>query len=99
MTEKSPTSSEVNLFVEDVKAPELYASSAPFFAILNGVVTITLASKRWDNGVSPAVQRNVTVGRLVMPAGAAQELAVGLHDFLEKQGISLVSQEERERPQ
>jgi hypothetical protein len=27
------------------------------------------------------------VGRLVMPAGGAQALAVGLFDFLEKQGF------------
>ena len=39
-----------------------------------------------DHSESPAPVNRIVVGRLVMPASGAQALAVGLFDFLEKQG-------------
>ena len=74
--------------LDDPKAPELYAAAATGFFNSNGVISITLESARADHSKSPAPVGRVVVGRLVMPAAGAQALAVGLFDFLEKQGYS-----------
>jgi hypothetical protein len=73
---------------DDARAPELYAAAATGFFNANGVISITLESARADHSKTPAPVSRVVVGRLVMPAGGAQALAVGLFDFLEKQGFS-----------
>jgi hypothetical protein len=74
--------------LDDPKAPEIYATAASGFFNANGTISITLESARADHSKSPAPVSRVVVGRLVMPAGGAQALAVGLFDFLEKQGFS-----------
>ncbi len=68
-------------------APELYATAATGFFNANGVISITLESARADHSKSPGPINRVVVGRLVMPAQGAQAMAVGLFDFLEKQGF------------
>lgn len=73
-------------FVDNPGAPELYASGATGFFVSNGMVTITLESIRADHADKPGPLTRVVVGRLVMPAAGAQGLAIGLFDFLEKQG-------------
>ena len=85
--------------LDNVFGPEVFASTAAFFAIGDGVVTITLASLRFDNSTTPAERKLVVVGRLVMPISGAQGLALGLHDFLEQKGINAVSQAEKDRMQ
>jgi hypothetical protein len=77
-------------YVENLFAPEVYASEAAFFALGQGIVTITFVSFRFDNSVSPAVQKKVIVGRLVLPTGGARALAAGLYDYLAKQGLTPV---------
>lgn len=74
--------------VDDPKAPEIYAVAATGFFNANGVISITLESARADHTKSPGPINRVVVGRLVMPAAGAQALAVGLFDFLEKQGFN-----------
>ena len=74
-------------FVENPDAPEFYASGATGFFVSNGVITITLESLRADHGDKPGPLTRTVVGRLVMPAAGAQGLAIGLFDFLEKQGF------------
>ena len=74
--------------LDDPKAPEIFAVAATGFFNANGTISITLESARADHSKSPAPVSRVVVGRLVMPAGGAQALAVGLFDFLEKQGFS-----------
>jgi hypothetical protein len=74
--------------VDDPKAPEIYAVAATGFFNANGVISITLESARADHSKSPGPINRVVVGRLVMPAAGAQALAVGLFDFLEKQGFN-----------
>ena len=62
------------------------ASAATGFFASQGNITITFESARADHCVSPGPVNRVVAGRVVMPAQAAQALAVGLFDFLEKQG-------------
>jgi hypothetical protein len=75
--------------LDDPKAPEIYAVAATGFFNANGVISITLESARADHTAkSPGPINRVVVGRLVMPAAGAQALAVGLFDFMEKQGFN-----------
>ena len=75
------------IMVDNPLAPELYASGATGFFVSNGMITITLESLRPDHSDKPGPLTRVVVGRLVMPAAGAQGLAIGLFDFLEKQGF------------
>jgi hypothetical protein len=72
---------------DNPNAPEYYATAATGFFNANGVISITLESARADHSKSPGPINRVVVGRLVMPAAGAQAMAVGLFDFLEKQGF------------
>jgi hypothetical protein len=72
-------------FVDNPLAPELYASGATGFFVSNG--TITLESIRADHGDKPGPLSRTVVARLTMPAAGAQGLAIGLFDFLDKQGF------------
>ena len=72
---------------DDPKAPEIYATAATGFFNANGMISITLESPRADHSKTPAPVNRVVVGRLVLPTAGAQALAVGLFDFLEKQGF------------
>lgn len=74
-------------FIDDPTAPEFYASAATGFAVANGNITITFESGRVDHSESPGPVSRVVVGRVVLPAAGAQGLAVGLFDFLQKQGF------------
>lgn len=85
--------------VKNLLAPEVFADGAPFFAVKNGVLTITLASTRLDNSTQPATPRVVVIGRVTLPVAGARELASGLHDFLERHGVHAVSPGEKARMQ
>jgi hypothetical protein len=74
-------------FVDNPLAPEVFASGATGFFVSNGNVTITFESLRADHGDTPGPLSRVAVSRLVMPASGAHGLAVGLFDFLDKQGF------------
>jgi len=71
---------------DDPKTPEIFAVSAIGFFNANDLISITLESARTDHSQSLAPVNCIVVGRLVMPASGAQALAVGLFDFLNKQG-------------
>jgi hypothetical protein len=81
---KTPTPN----FVDNPDAPEIFSSGATGFFVANGNITITFESARADHSQSPGPVYRTVVGRIVMPAAAAQGLAVGLFDFLEKQGFN-----------
>jgi hypothetical protein len=89
-TEKTPKSFDQIKHVEDLFSPELFATEASAFSIHAGVVTITLASNRYDNSVSPAVLNQVVVGRIVLPPAGAKSLAVGLYNFWSNNGMEPV---------
>jgi hypothetical protein len=73
--------------VENMFAPELYATFASSFSVAAGSVTIKLVSSRWDNSVEPAVQKAVVVGRVTLPLQGAQTLVAGLQNFLSQHGL------------
>jgi hypothetical protein len=73
--------------VDNPAAPEIFASAATGFFVANGNVTITFESARADHAESPGPVYRAVVGRVVIPAQGAQALAIGLFDFLEKQGF------------
>ncbi len=74
-------------FLDNPNAPEIFASAATGFFVSNGNISITFESARADHSESPGPVYRSVVGRVVIPAAAAQGLAVGLFDFLEKQGF------------
>ncbi len=74
-------------FVDDPHAPEIFSSGATGFFVANGNITITFESARVDHSQSPGPVYRTVVSRIVMPAASAQGLAIGLFDFLEKQGF------------
>jgi hypothetical protein len=75
---------------ENLFAAEVYADDASFFSIKNGNVSIAFSSLRFDNSSDPGVMKRVIIGRLVIPVANAQALAIGLYDFLKKQGFDVV---------
>ena len=101
MTEsKTPQSAGSALEIEENQtAPEIYATEATYFGLVGTNVTITLTSLRWDNGVQPPVLKRVVVGRLVMPATAAQTLTVSLYDHLTKNGQAATESLDRQKIQ
>jgi hypothetical protein len=74
-------------FVDNPDAPEIFSSGATGFFVANGNITITFESARADHSQSPGPVYRTVVSRIVLPVAAAQGLAVGLFDFLEKQGF------------
>lgn len=86
----APTQQDQTSFVENMFAPELFASFASSFSISGGSVTIKLVSTRWDNSVDPAVQKAVVVGRITLPLLGAQTLAAGLQNFLAQHNLQYV---------
>ena len=69
-------------------APDVFADEASGFFVHNGVVRITFASARVNHVSSPGPINRVVIGRLVMPVAAAQNLAIGLFDFLKSRGLA-----------
>jgi hypothetical protein len=74
-------------FIDNPNAPEIFSSAATGFFVADGNVSITFESARADHTESPGPVNRHAVARIVIPAAAAQGLAVGLFDFLEKQGF------------
>jgi len=72
--------------VENLYAPDTYATEATFFAVNGDAISITLVSQRCDTAATPPHLANVVIGRLVMPIAGARGLAAGLYDFLCKAG-------------
>lgn len=82
--------------VENVFAPEVFATDAPYFAHGGGIVSITLVSSRWDASEAPSGSaKRIVIGRIVMPVMGAQRLAIGLYDFLKKSGLDQTSKSDK----
>ena len=74
--------------LDDPHAPDLFATGTAGFLNLDGTIVITLEALRSDHSSTPAGKvSRLVVGRLVLPAKGAQRLALGLNDFLSKQGL------------
>jgi len=63
---------------------DLYADAAVGFFTYNGNMRITLESVRSDYTQEPISTDRVVVGRLVMPISAAEVLARGILDQIER---------------
>lgn len=63
---------------------DIYADAAVGFFTYNGNMRITLESVRSDYTQEPISTDRVVVGRLVMPVAAAEALAKGILDQLER---------------
>lgn len=70
-------------------APGVFASEATGFFINQGNITVTFASARVDHSTSARPLNRVVNLRVVLPASAAQSLALGLYDFLAPNGLDL----------
>ena len=77
-------------FIDNAYAPEVFATNAAGFFVLEGVIGITLESVIADHSPRPGPIRRVVRGRLTMPIAGAQRLALGLIDFLKNQGLDPV---------
>jgi hypothetical protein len=87
---KTPAKNDTPHLVEDLFAPELFATEASSFSIDSGVVSITLASHRYDHSETPPELKSVVIGRVVLPPAGARKLAAALYDFLAKNGMEPV---------
>jgi hypothetical protein len=75
-------------YVDNPGAPDVFADEASGFFVRNGVISITFAAARIDHSTAPGPINRVVIGRLVMPVSGAQNLAVGLYDFLAQRGLT-----------
>ena len=73
--------------IDNPLALEFFADEATGFFIHQGNVSITFSAARVDHRSDPGPVSRVVVGRAVLPIPAAAGLAVGLYDFLRKQGV------------
>jgi hypothetical protein len=84
-----PDNPPVPALIDNMLAPEVFSDGAISFFLFNGVVRVVLTSLRAPQGVAtPGQPIPVVIARLTMPVAAAQNLALGLNDFLEKHGLS-----------
>ena len=74
-------------FIDNPHAPDVFASAAVGFFNFNGSIMITFEAAHVDHSKSPGPVNRVVIGRLVMPTGGAQGLALGLYNFLKDQGL------------
>jgi hypothetical protein len=76
-------------FVDNPLAPNLFATGATGFLDLHGAIMITLNSVHSDySGPGDSSKQSLVVtGRLVMPVRGAQNLALGLFNFLKSIGL------------
>ncbi len=85
---REPRGRDAVAIMENMFAPEVFASLATSFSINGGCVTVKFVSLRWDNSTEPAVQRAVVVARVTLPLDGAQSLVGGLQSFLLKHGLN-----------
>lgn len=73
-------------FIDNPLAPEVFITGVSGYVISpNGaVVTLTLESARVDHSSDPGPVNRVVIGRVTMPTSVAQNLAVGLFNFLKR---------------
>ncbi|MFK0687977.1 hypothetical protein ACFX5Q_07200 [Mesorhizobium sp. IMUNJ 23033] len=65
-------------------SPDVFADAATGFFTFNGNMRITFESIRSDYSQSPIEVDRVVIGRLVMPIGAAEEMAKSILSQIER---------------
>jgi hypothetical protein len=87
-TGPAPASAPQPQMLDDPMAPEFFASACCGFSIGQGNVTLTFEAARCNHFDPNSAMTRVVVGRIVMPAAAAQALVIQLNSALEQSGLS-----------
>src|SRR4051812_6872148 len=93
MSDPKPPVVNDSSIIDNPHAPEVFAEGALGFFLKDGNVHVTFSAPRVDHRTSPGPINRVVVGRVVMPLAGAHGLALGLYDFLKKNGIDLARPE------
>ena len=74
-------------FLDNPAAPDVFATNATGFVNLGGAIGITFETLKVNHGDGGRLTRTV-IGRVVMPVGGAQALAIGLYNFLAENDLA-----------
>jgi hypothetical protein len=83
--------------VENLLAPEFFATEAQSISLIQGMISIAFSSSRYDYSQTPSVLKKVTVSRVVMSPVGAQSLAVRLFAFLDQKGFGPAPKDPKQR--
>jgi hypothetical protein len=83
--------------VENLLAPEFFATEAQSISLIQGMISIAFSSSRYDYSQTPSVLKKVTVTRVVMSPAGAQSLAVRLFAFLDQKGFGPAPKDPKQR--
>jgi hypothetical protein len=83
--------------VENLMAPEFFATEAQSISLVNGMISIAFSSSRYDYSETPSVLKKVVVSRVVMSPVGAQNLAVRLFAFLDQKGFGAAPKDPKQR--
>ena len=80
--------------IDDLSAPQVYTGEAVWFSLSDNksIAHITFVTPRQNPATGETIY--VTNLRIVMPAGAAQRMAITLFDYLKKEGIDTATKSE-----
>jgi len=67
--------------------PDVFADDAVMFDMVNGTIRITFGVMTATEPTPPSPVAMAVIGRLILPANAAQRLCLGLYDYLKKIGL------------
>jgi hypothetical protein len=85
------------MIVENLLAPEFFATEAQSISLVQGMISIAFSSSRYDYSQNPSVLKKVTVSRIVMSPVGAQALAVRLFAFLDQKGFGAGPKDPKQR--
>jgi hypothetical protein len=83
--------------VENLLAPEIFATEAQSISLIQGMISIAFSSSRYDYSHTPSVLKKVVVSRVVMSPAGAQSLAVRLFAFLDQKGFGPAPKDPKQR--
>jgi hypothetical protein len=75
-------------FLDNPAAPDVFATNATGFVNLGGAIGITFETLKVHHGEPAGALTRTVIGRVVMPIGGAQALAVGLYNFLAENNLT-----------
>ncbi len=91
------THAQVPPVVENLLAPEFFATEAQSISLVQGMISIAFSSARYDYSENPSVLKKVVVSRVVMSPIGAQSLAVRLFAFLDQKGLGPAPKDPKQR--
>jgi hypothetical protein len=95
--EPAPPPPVVPPIVENLLAPEFFATEAQSISLVQGMISIAFSSARYDYSQTPSVLKKVVVSRVVMSPVGAQSLAVRLFAFLDQKGFGAAPKDPKQR--